>query len=235
MGKLNKSSDYLWQKPKQGKVFYIDEEWYQSRVVGRDMCERFMKLSLSKDVKLDGQYTNHSIRSTVIKTLDNAGFEARHIIQLSSHKSKATIKEYSTKCPETKRKQMFDSLTDAMLPKEKKIKHQSNKSPAEFDIVDVKQNLPNFDLQEIDDFETINDTLLAQILDEQDKENPNNNTDNSNNNNNQIQPSVPKQVPMQQNSQFNTQVINQNIPPNFRLPAMYFPHSNVTINYNFGK
>ena len=39
-------------------------------------------------------------------------------------------------------------------------------------------------------------------------------------------------IPAGQNVTNNTQVINQNIP---RLPAMYFPHSNVTINYNFNK
>ena len=76
-----------------------------------------MKLSLAKSVKLDSEYTNHSIRSTVISTLDNAGFEARHIMQLSSHRSESSIKEYSTKCPENKRKEMFDSLTEAMVPK----------------------------------------------------------------------------------------------------------------------
>ena len=49
-------------------------------VVGRDMCDRFMKLSLTKSLKLDGDYTNHSIRATVITMLDKEGFEACHII-----------------------------------------------------------------------------------------------------------------------------------------------------------
>ena len=232
--KLNKSSNALWQKPKQGTVFYIEEEWYQNRAVGRDMCERFMKLSLAKSVKLDGEYTNHSIRATVISTLDNAGFEARHIIQLSSHKSESTIKEYSTKCPENKRKEMFNSLTEAMTPKSKTPKLSKAKEPAEMSVIDVKQNLPNFELQEIDDFETIDDTLLAQILDDHDKQNTKN-SENSNNNNNQVAAGSSNTHQIQQNSQFNTQVFNQNVPASFRFPGMYFPNSNVTINYNFGK
>ena len=47
---------------------------------------------------------NYLIKLTLTSTLDNAGFEGCHITQLSSHKSKPTIKEYLTKCPENKRK-----------------------------------------------------------------------------------------------------------------------------------
>ena len=118
--KLSPKLNSLWQRPKQGYIHYVDEEWYDPRPVGKDMLERFMKLSLAKSVQLDGEYTNHSIRATVINTLDTAGFEARHIIKLTSHKNESTVKEYATKCPENKRKEMFQSLSDAMLPKSKK-------------------------------------------------------------------------------------------------------------------
>ena len=225
-----------------GTLFFVDDEWYQNRVVGRDMCDRFMKLSLCKSLKLDGEYTNHSIRSTVITTLDKAGFEARHIIKLSSHKSETTIKEYSTRCPENKRKAMFDSLTNAIQPKNKKIKQKpeiatstvtKNQTP-DLQLNDVKLDLPTFELQEIADFDTIDDELLVQMMTDHDKENTN---DNINNNNNQTNPG---EVAIQnqnvvQPPQINTQVINQNMLPQFRMPAMYFPNSNVTINYNFSK
>ena len=62
----------------------------------------------SKSAKLSMDiYTNHSIRSTCISTLDDAGFDARHIIKLSSHKNESSIKEYAQECPERKRKEMF--------------------------------------------------------------------------------------------------------------------------------
>ena len=108
--KLNKCIPNLWQKPRQGKIFYDDKEWYEGRVVGKDPLINFMK-TLSKDLKLSVSYTNHLIRSTVITTLDNAGFEARHIMQLSSHKNEATIKEYSVKCPDNKKREMCESLS----------------------------------------------------------------------------------------------------------------------------
>ena len=99
LSKLHSEISSLWQKPREGHINYIDEFWFERRNVGKDMLKRFMKISLSKAVKLDGNYTNHSIRAMVISTLDEAGFEGRHIIQLSSHKSESTIKEYCKKCP----------------------------------------------------------------------------------------------------------------------------------------
>ena len=101
-------------------------------------------------------------------------------------------------------------------------------------IQDVKENLPTFNLDPIDD-STIDNTLLQELLTDM----PQNfdNTNKSNNNSTIVTPKSNVQVPVTQNNQqFNTQVINQNIPFGFPcVPAMYFPNSNVTINYNFSK
>ena len=53
--KLNKNCNSLWEKPKHGNIFYVDEQWYENRPVGRDLFERFMKINLGKSVKLDGE------------------------------------------------------------------------------------------------------------------------------------------------------------------------------------
>ena len=119
ISKLDPGCDFPWQKPCQGRVHYTDEVWYEPRRVGHDLVNRYMKF-LQKNVTLEGNYTNHSIRATVISTLDNSGFEARHIISLSSHKNESTIKDYTVKCPENKRKQMFQSLSNAMVPKKQR-------------------------------------------------------------------------------------------------------------------
>ena len=205
------------------------------------MCDRFMKLSLSKSYPLEEEYTNHSIRATVISSLDNAGFKARHIIKLSSHKSEATVKEYATKCPEKKRKEMFQSLSNKIQPKPKKAKTATVTSsnppePNENAIAPVNTEMlnMNFDLQPIDDFDTIDDEALAKLV-------YNLPTDN---NNAKTQPTgAMSQFGQQQDlnlpvqPQINTQVITQNVQNQYlpRIPPMYFPHSNVTINYNFGK
>ena len=233
LSKLNNTIESLWQKPRQCRVNYVDEDWYQSQPVGKDMLDRFMKLSLSQNVKLDGNYTNHSIRSTVITTLDTEGFEARHICALSSHKNEATIKEYSTKCPPQKRKQMFESLSKAILPpKQPKPSHTVTETNTELTIENVQQNLPQFDLQPLEDYDTIDDETLANLI----YDNPLENALSDMTNKNVV--AVPDGKSPQIPTQINNQVItNNNLPhqPFGRMPTMYFPNSSVTINYNFGK
>ena len=109
----------MWQKPRQIDLHYNDEEWYEQRHVGHTPLESFMKI-LIKDVSLNcTDYTNHSINATCIGTLDENGFEARHITAISSHKSESTIKTYSVKCPEGKKREMYDALNASIIPKKK--------------------------------------------------------------------------------------------------------------------
>ena len=233
--KLNPAITSLWQKART-KVNYSDADWYEPRVVGRDQLERFMKINLTKNVKLDGDYTNHSIRATVISKLDDAGYEARHIMAISSHKSEATIKEYATKCPEKKRKDMFQTLSTAITPKAKKPKltatvtSDTNNNPDnKVDNMDI--NFPTFELQEIDEFNTIDDTILQDLLTdipyEQENVNPNANALAVN-----APTNLAKSNNIQQNTVTNTVNNKQRYPP---MPQMVFNNSNVTINYNFGK
>ena len=203
---------------------------------------------LQKNVKLDGDYTNHSIRATVITNLDRDGFEGRHIIQLSSHKSENTIKEYSVRCPEIKRKQMFDSLSNAITPKRAKVPSftvsKPPQSPTECDktpensgqqeaivpqVSDVKKNLPSFDLFPIEDMATIDDNVLSDLLNNEFEHHDNSALVPVTTTQNAVNPAVPSTI--------NTQVNTINVPQRSvnRMPVMYFPNSNVTINYNFSK
>ena len=258
--KLSPDSNDLWQRVKTGELHYTDPVWYEPRRVGKDMLERFMKINLQKSVVLAGQYTNHSIRSTVIRLLDNEGYEARHIVALSSHKNESTIKDYATTCPDNKRKEMFDTLQNAMLPKSFKFRkiapappptiskaQEQNTTPNDkLDVADVKENLPTFDLQSLDDC-PIDDKFLSNLMDELEKQEKNqqpqpnetqNIQHNKQNNENkeqnktqsalEIQPLMPQ--PNITNNQINTFNQMQTMP---RVPPMFFPHSNVTINYNY--
>ena len=248
MSKRNPNTDHLWQKARQAKLHYTDTIWFEPRPVGKDMLERFMKLSLSKSVTLEGNYTNHSIRATVISTLDNEGFEACHIMSLSSHKSEATIKEYATKCPETKHKQMFNSLSNALLPSSKQQKlqlaapsatvsknHDSQNSDSNLAIADIKDNLPKFDLLPIDDFDTIDDHILANLVYDENllPQDTNTNTNANNNNAVAVGANVNNPPPQTINTQVNSITNNANIPNLPRLPQMVFNNLSVTINYNY--
>ena len=235
LSKLNNKIPALWQKPKVSPLHYTDNEWYEARVVGKDLLERFFKLSLSKSVKLDGQYTNHSIRATVINTLYNEGYKARHIIQLSSHKSEATVKEYATRCSDNKRKEMFETLTNAMIPKQKKQKMQESTTNTttqqNITVQEVKENLPNFNLEPIEEFDTIDDTLLSSIILDAERLTSNN----MNTSGTEVAVMSANQEVQQKTPTIGTQVntINNHLPTQLqmqRIPQMFFPHSNVTIN-----
>ena len=242
LNKLHPDINSLWQKPREGQIHYLEEAWFEKRNVGKDMLERFMKISLAKCVKLDGDYTNHSIRSTVISTLDAAGFEGRHIIKLSSHKSESTIKDYSRKCPDNKRKEMFDSLNQALGHKHRKIE---NKSPAatvsvplptnEIQINDIKENLPNFNIVPFDDFQTIDDAELANIILDAEQLTGTSPQTTKQTDAQLVPTNTVPQLPASTTSNFQTTLNTINNNPIPRVPYMYFPHSNVTINYNFPK
>ena len=109
---------------------------------------------------------------------------------MSHHENESTIKEYSTTCSDIKKKEMFDSLSDAIKPKSPKIpKIKPSATVTKQD--DMPTPNPNFDinfdlpkdlvdladgtLQEIDDFNTIDDEALAHLISDHDNANTNNN------------------------------------------------------------
>ena len=95
--------NFIWQKPKRGRIHYNDPAWYEPQNVGHDPLERFMK-HMSQDINLcDQTYTNHCIRSTVLNTL-GASYKACHIMGLSDHKNESSIKQYAVKVPKRRRK-----------------------------------------------------------------------------------------------------------------------------------
>ena len=60
--------------------------------------------SISIDAELSLLYTNHCIRATSVTILDERGFEARHIMSLSGHRSESSIRSYSRTGAGIKRK-----------------------------------------------------------------------------------------------------------------------------------
>ena len=224
--KLHPACHFLWQKPCQGEVFYADTEWYERRRVGHHTLESLMKTLINNASLECKMYTNHSIRATVIGMLDDKGFEARHITAISSHKNESTIKTYSKKCPEEKKKEMYDALNEQIIPKKSKKQASSTLSVPQMQSLGIEMqsnentnnnnnkfadiNLPaNFQLVQ---FETDDDDLLLKYI-----------------NDNLIDEPQPRQV---QNTSTSNTVMANSMPV---IPKMYFPNSNVTFNYNFSK
>jgi len=73
-----------------------------------------MMKRISKDAKLSRIYANHSIRATAVTIIDKSGFEARHIMTVSGHRSRneSSIRAYS-KTDQTTKRRMSETLTAA--------------------------------------------------------------------------------------------------------------------------
>ena len=104
---LNPENEYLFQRPKTRDVCE-DEVWYDNMLLGENTLGKKMKV-ISQQAQLSVIYTNHSIRATAVTTFDRSGFEARHIMSVSGHRSESSLKSYCKTGQNTKEK-MADSL-----------------------------------------------------------------------------------------------------------------------------
>lgn len=247
--KLNPNRDDLWQRPKK-VISDPFKEWYDNVPVGKDKLNAAMK-RISQKAQLSQIYKNHSIRATVMETLDEGGFEARHIMAQSGHKSESSIKTYARRCPTKKKREMNYCLHNKLNNEENQIAIPEKRSKAStvstptsnpqiLNAIEAPQPQPlqaaeapvlpeNFQLvpQQSDE---IPDDILIKALEEIEKENAP-----------VMQQNLPPATP--QPNAVVPQAINVQNVANYaniqqmqrQLPAMYFPNSTVTINYNFNK
>ena len=96
-------------------LFYDDDDsvWYYNSPVGKHTLSQTMA-SISKKSKLSKLYTNHSIRASTITSLDHEAFEARHIMRTSGYKSEASIRNYSSRLRESKKREISSTLSRAL-------------------------------------------------------------------------------------------------------------------------
>ena len=238
ISKLNKNADFLWQRPKK-KVQNCDEVWYDNSPVGRDPLNNAMK-NLSANANLSKEYKNHSICATVVTNLDEKGFEARHIMATTGHKSEVSIKSYARHCPTRKRKEIFDALSENYGGENTQSAAKRPKCELTETVSTAPPVPPNFNL-EIKELETINPEDLSDIfavdtgiesldvldiITQIEKENQEIQPKNT-----EVQIVKPTPSANKTINFSNIQNVQQKL-PNI-LPNMIFPHSNVTINYNF--
>ena len=106
---LNPVNEFLFQRPK--KTTPDSDVWYDNMVIGERYLADMMK-KISKEADLSKIYSNHSIRATAVTILDKSGFEARHIMSVSGHRSESSIRSYS-KIDEATKKRISETLTSA--------------------------------------------------------------------------------------------------------------------------
>ena len=239
--KLHPDVDYLWQRPK-AKLIDVNKEWYDAAPIGRDPLNSAMK-TIGHNAKLSVIYTNHCIRATVVTNLNEEGFEARDIMATTGHKSEASIRSYAKKCPLKKRRLMADALASKFEEKpEKKTKGiptstvtskncDKNQAVSSDKLDDTDQSLINFEL--FPDFE---DADLVKVLTQIENENKDLVPQQEKN----VQLQAIGKLPNDDKQRNQAKTINYSAVANISnrnpmMPNMYFPNSNVTINYNFNK
>ena len=102
-------------------------------------------------------------------------FKVRHIMKLSSHKNEATIKEYAVKCPDNKKREMCDLLSNNLITKHPKNSNATctvsvNPDQDTDEINNVLMNILSFELQMMDNFDTTDDNELTLILQQTEQE-----------------------------------------------------------------
>ena len=112
ISKLHPAIDSLWQKPREG---VLDEQpvWYCRMVLGSKSLGNMMT-QMSTDYQLSIRYTNHSLSVMAISVLDDAGISGRHIIRISGHKSEESLKSYSRKVSNAKKRTISNTMSHAL-------------------------------------------------------------------------------------------------------------------------
>ena len=166
--------------------------------------------------------------------MDRNCFEAGHITAISGHKNESTIKTYSTKCPEVKKRQMYDTLKDAVIPKKKKAAETVMKPPEKaLSTINIDQMKElNYDMNINQNNNNTNNELPAnfQLMPfDLDGESDDFLLDYMNSNPQMLEIENPKTTKIVSN----TSTTNSNTTTMPIIPKMYFSNSSVTINYNF--
>jgi hypothetical protein len=113
LSKRHPKCESLFQSPRDS--FNDDDDiWYERRPLGKNKLGNMMS-DLSVAAALSKTYTNHCIRATLIATLDQAGYEARHIMTVSGHRNEASIKSYSRDTSTDQKRKMSEAIS-SILP-----------------------------------------------------------------------------------------------------------------------
>ncbi|KAH3788762.1 hypothetical protein DPMN_166910 [Dreissena polymorpha] len=78
--------------------------------------------NISTSAKLSQRYTDHCLRTKAIQAMNDAGYEARHIMFMSGHRNEASIRSYYRGCNITQKKSMSNTLSALTEPTCKSVK-----------------------------------------------------------------------------------------------------------------
>ncbi|XP_033743241.1 uncharacterized protein LOC117329407 [Pecten maximus] len=143
--KLHTENSNFWQRPKKNAT-EEDIIWYENVPVGKNTLYSFMQ-KLSQEFRLSKRYTNHCVRATSIATLDHNGVEARHIMSVTGHRNETSIKSYSFRLSDDKKRQMSDILSENIAPPSKCVKRCAAATGSRNTVCLMGQSFPHSDAQ----------------------------------------------------------------------------------------
>ena len=71
--------------------------WYEDTPIKHYQFARLMH-DISRNAKCSTTYTAHCVRATTIQEMNNTGLELRHIMYMSGHKNKTSVRSYNRDC-----------------------------------------------------------------------------------------------------------------------------------------
>ena len=113
ISKICPENEDLWQRPVNNFTDQVDNWYVQNAPLGKNHLSSMMT-KISKLAKLNTNYTNHSVRTTCITLLDDAGFEARHIMGTTGHRSETSIRTHLQRLSDNKKREISETLSSAV-------------------------------------------------------------------------------------------------------------------------
>lgn len=124
---LNPLNEFLFQRPRENCPDGI--VWYDNIVIGENTLGKKMRM-ISAQAKLSVTYTNHSIRATTISILNRYGYLAKHIMDISGHKSENSITKFCNRTSQNTKTNMADCLLSVITHAQKLSGSIGSKSAA---------------------------------------------------------------------------------------------------------
>ena len=89
--------------------------WYSAKPCKPYQFTKFMP-DISRNAGCSRNYTAHCLRSTCIQTLNDEGFEIRHIMYMSGHRNEASVRAYNRDCSTSQKHQLSSALQRVAQP-----------------------------------------------------------------------------------------------------------------------
>ena len=112
LSKLHPLCPWFYQQPKRNIDPSKATLWYNNVPLGHNTIGNMMR-DISAAAKLSQTYTNHSIRATAIRVLNNAGTSDRIICSLSGHRNVNSIMSYCRDASEQQKREMSNALSSS--------------------------------------------------------------------------------------------------------------------------